>query len=372
MLPEKIRVVELASVLAGPSVGMFFAELGAEVIKVENPAGGDVTRSWKLLGESADEQRPAYFCAVNWGKKSICLNLNTSAGKEQLFRLLATTDVALTSFKPGDAQKFGLNWEVLHRRFPRLILGEISGYGANNPRVGYDATIQAEAGFTGINGLPGQLFKMPVALVDVLAAHQLKAGVLLALWQRSTDGLGRQVQVSLMQAAIAALVNQGANYLVGGQVPQPIGNAHPNIVPYGQPFVCADGKSLVLAVGTDKQFERLCQLLQIDDMAASENYQTNAARVKNRVAVNTRLAEAFLSRNSDELIQALENQHIPFGRMNTLAEVAQLPAARAMLMQVDQINGWRSAVFMPEPAALSAPPLLGEHQNLLAQLMAHN
>ena len=166
-LPEKIRVIELASVLAGPSVGMFFAELGAEVIKIENPVGGDVTRTWKLAGESALDQRSAYFCAVNWGKKSICLDLTQVEARDQLFRLLTTTDVLLTSFKPGDAAKFGLNWEKLHARFPRLVVGEISGYGADDTRVGYDAIIQAEAGFTAMNGVAGQTYKMPVAIVDV-------------------------------------------------------------------------------------------------------------------------------------------------------------------------------------------------------------
>lgn len=367
MLPEKIRVVELASVLAGPSVGMFFAELGAEVFKVENPKGGDVTRSWKLANESDSEDRPAYFCAVNWGKKSVCLDLNKPEDQKNLILLLATADVLLTSFKPGDSAKFGMSWAQLHDRFPRLILGEISGYGTSDDRVGYDAIIQAEAGYTGMNGMPGQAVKMPVALVDVLAAHQLKAGLLLALWQRSVDQKGRYIQVSLIQAAVAALVNQGANYLVGGQIPQPMGNEHPNIVPYGQPFVCADGSSLVLAVGTDKQFASLCALLDLNDLSESEDFRTNAARVKHRAAVNEALAAAFLKRNATELIPELAALHIPFGRINTLAEVAELPAARAMLVQAGNKRAWRSVVFTEENAKLSPPPKLGEHQAELAQ-----
>jgi len=368
-LPEKIRVIELASVLAGPSVGMFFAELGAEVLKIENPAGGDVTRSWKLSGETWENQRPAYFCSVNWGKKSICLDLSQSEARELLFRLLATADVLLTSFKPGDAVKFGLDWEKLHSQFPRLVVGEISGYGSHDSRVGYDAIIQAEAGFTAMNGVAGQTHKMPVALVDVLAAHQLKSGLLLALWNRSIDGVGRLVHVSLIQAAIAALVNQGANYLVGGQIPQPIGNDHPNIVPYGRPFVCADGVALVLAVGTDKQFAALCGVLGLGLWAMHSDFQTNGARVKNRAAVHSRLEQAFQSRTSTELIPELSALHIPFGRMNTLAEVVDLPASRSMLMQAGDLKAWRSAVFQSENVALSPPPLLGEHQQLLAAFL---
>lgn len=369
MLPEKIRVIELASVLAGPSVGMFLAELGADVIKIEHPTGGDVTRSWKLSGESADNQRPAYFCAVNWGKKSICLDLTQNEERNQLFALLHTADVLLTSFKPGDALKFGLNWEELHARFPTLVVGEISGYGPNDTRVGYDAIIQAEAGYTAMNGEPGRTYKMPVALVDVLAAHQLKSGLLLALWNRSKDKKGRLVHVSLVQAAIAALVNQGANYLVGGQLPQPLGNDHPNIVPYGRPFQCADGKSLVLAVGTDKQFAALCGLFGLESWATQAAFRTNAMRVKNREAVYAELNSAFASRKSTELIPALSALHIPFGKLNTLADVAELPAAKAMMVGGEALKGWRSAVFQAEQGFLSPPPLLGQHQQLLESLV---
>lgn len=365
-LPQKLRVIELAAVLAGPSVGMFLAELGAEVIKVENPQGGDVTRSWKLAGETAETDRPAYFCSVNWGKKSVCLDLTKAEDQRKLATLLANADVLLTSFKPGDAEKFGLHWEKLHATYPRLIVGEISGYGPDQTRVGYDAIIQAEAGFTAINGLPGQTFKMPVALVDVLAAHQLKAGLLLALWQRSVDGQGKRVHVSLLQAAIAALVNQGANYLVGGVEPQPLGNEHPNIVPYGRPFVCADGEVLVLAVGTDKQFESLCKLLGLDALATQPPFNTNEGRVKGREQLYALLDEAFARFKAAELLEQLHKAHIPAGKMHTMAAVADLPAARALLVTQAGLQGWRSAVFVKESPDLLPPPHLGEHQALLA------
>ncbi len=369
-LPRPVRIVELASVLAGPSVGMFFAELGAEVIKVENPQGGDVTRSWKLGTEAADNDRPAYFCAVNWGKRSICLDLRKPGDLEKLLGLLSTTDVLLTSFKPGDAEKFGLSWEHLHARFPALIVGEISGYGPQDARVGYDAIIQAEAGFTALNGVPGQTFKMPVALVDVLAAHQLKEGLLLALWQQNTDGMGRRIHVSLIQAALAALVNQGTNYLVAGQIPGPMGNEHPNIVPYGRPFVCADGRALVLAVGTDKQFSVLCAILGIPELASNVKAQTNASRVQHRAWINEQLEQVFWSFHSEELIRHFEAASIPFGRMNLLTEVAALPAAEKLEMKAAGLRSWRSAVFVTEARKLSPPPHLGEHQSELDGLIA--
>lgn len=364
-LPQAIRVVELASVLAGPSVGMFLAELGAEVIKVENPQGGDVTRSWKLASESAETDRPAYFCAVNWGKKSVCLDLTNADDRKKLAVLLAKADVLLTSFKPGDAEKFGLHWEVLHAMYPNLILGEISGYGQADDRVGYDAIIQAEAGFTALNGLPGNTFKMPVALIDVLAAHQLKAGLLLALWQRSVDGKGKRVHVSLLQAGIAALVNQGANYLVGKEQPKPLGNEHPNIVPYGRPFVCADGEALVLAVGTDKQFNKLCVLLGVAELSKKPPFHQNAGRVKAREKLYAALDAAFSHFTAAELYPELLKAKIPVGKVNQLAAVADLPAAQDLLIEAAGLQAWRSAVFAQSKPALSAPPHLGEHQALL-------
>lgn len=363
-LPRKTRVIELASVLAGPSVGMFFAELGAEVIKVETPTG-DVTRTWKLKTESTENDRPAYFCAVNWGKKSVVIDLNQSEGQQQLHGLLQAADILLTSFKPGDAHRFKLAWPSLHEKYPNLISGEISGYGSHDQRVGYDAIIQAEAGFMALNGEPGNTFKMPVALVDVLAAHQLKEGLLLALWQREIDGIGRRVEVSLVQSAIAALVNQGTNYLVGGVEPAPMGNEHPNIVPYGRPYITADAVPLVLAVGTDQQFESLCKILNI---ALPESLRHNQSRVQRRDEVNALLTAAISRVSSTWFTQALEKSKIPFGRINRMSEVAALPAAKSLEIQAEGLRSWRSAVFSLGESQLTPPPHLGEHQAILTEL----
>src|SRR5690606_17028566 len=218
---KELIVLELASVLAGPGVGQFFAELGAEVIKVENlRTSGDVTRSWKLKDEKTDD-RSAYFCSANWGKQSIAVDLTHVTGRDIVHRLARRADIVIASYKPGDAEKLGVDYASLSALNPRLIYGEISGYGQDNPRVGYDAIIQAEAGFMSMNGEPGgPSLKMPVALVDILAGHQLKEGLLVALMERTRTGAGRRVSVSLIDAAIASLANQATIYLVSSATTQ--------------------------------------------------------------------------------------------------------------------------------------------------------
>ncbi|MDX5435772.1 MAG: CoA transferase, partial [Pontibacter sp.] len=207
---KDMLVLELASVLAGPSVGQFFAELGAQVLKVENAAThGDVTRSWKLGSEPADTDTPAYFCAANWGKSSLALNLAEPEQLQQLYTYVKRADVVIASYKPGDAEKLKVDYKTLQDLNPRLIYGHITGYGTHDSRAGYDAVVQAESGFMYLNGEPeGPPVKMPVALMDVLTAHQLKEGLLVALLHRERTGLGQLVQVSLLQAAVSALANQ--------------------------------------------------------------------------------------------------------------------------------------------------------------------
>ena len=183
--------MELASVLAGPSVGQFFAELGAEVIKIENPAtGGDVTRSWKSAGEDTDD-RSAYFCSCNWGKKSVLIDLGDAGHRQKFYKLVETADIVIASYKPGDAEKLKVDYDSLSKINPRLVYGQITGYGLSDDRVGYDAVIQAESGFMDMNGYPqSDPLKLPVALIDVLAAHQLKEALLVALLNREKTGSG--------------------------------------------------------------------------------------------------------------------------------------------------------------------------------------
>jgi crotonobetainyl-CoA:carnitine CoA-transferase CaiB-like acyl-CoA transferase len=363
MILSNLLVIELASVLAGPSLGMFLAELGAEVIKVENPhTGGDVTRSWRLATESGKDDRSAYFSSVNWGKKSIALNLKDEEDITKVKTLLAKADVLITSFRPGQARQYGLDAEVLQAQFPGLVLAEISGYGPEDSRPAFDAIIQAESGFTYLNGPAGTgREKMPVALMDILAAHQLKEGVLLALLKKMKTGKGSLVQVDLLSAALTSLANQASNFLVAGFDPQPIGSAHPNIAPYGESFDTRDGP-IVLAVGNDRQFEALCGVLRWE---APASYYRNADRVKHRTSLREGLVERIAIWNRDVLLEQLRQAGVPAGPVNSVAEAMELPQARSLQISADGFRGIRTfaGTLAEEKANLSAPPHLNQHQN---------
>lgn len=369
---EHLRVIELASVLAGPSVGQFFAELGAEVIKIESPkTGGDVTRSWKSSSEVTDD-RSAYFTCCNWGKKSVCLDLAESHQREMLYRLLASADVVITSYKPGDAEKLKVDYPSVSKINPRLIYGEITGYGSGDDRVGYDAVLQAEAGFMSINGEPdGGPLKMPVALIDVLAAHQLKEGLLLALMARMSDGKGRSISVSLFDAAIASLVNQATNWLVAGNVPSRQGSSHPNIAPYGDYFTTSDGKQILLAIGNDRQFADLCEIIGEPAWSGLPEFKTNISRVRNRQALRALLDEKFRQSESQWLLARFRELRIPAGSVSSIKEVFESPESSPMLLDSGTLKGVRHMVAegLFARRSLSAPPHLGEHTSeILGQL----
>lgn len=362
---EHLRVIELASVLAGPSVGQFFAELGAEVIKIENlRMGGDVTRSWKSPAEPADDDRSAYFACCNWGKKSVAMDLTEPQQRDMLYRLIRTADVMITSYKPGDAVKLGVDFSSILRINPRIIYGEITGYGSGDDRVGYDAVLQAEAGFMSINGEPnGGPLKMPVALIDVLAAHQLKEGLLLALMARMKDDRGRFVSVSLFDAAVASLVNQATNWLVAGQVPVRQGSSHPNIAPYGDYFSTADGKQILLAVGSDRQFADLCDILGHPDWAHRREFATNVNRVANRDELRLLLAGQFVKRDADGLLKTFRDRKIPAGLIRNIQEVLESSEASSVLIGGDSLKGIRHfvAAGIAPQRTLFLPPHLGAH-----------
>ena len=367
-----LRVLELASVLAGPQVGQFFAELGAEVLKVESPAG-DVTRTWKTSAETpaADAAEAssvsAYFSASNWGKSSRVLDLTTAAGQASLYQLAAQVDIVLVSYKPGDAEKLRADYVTLSAENPRLIYGHLTGYGPDNARAGYDAVLQAEAGFMHLNaagpGLPPQ--KMPVAMVDLMAAHQLKEGLLTALFQRERTGRGALVQVSLLDSALASLANQAATYLVTGHDPQPLGSGHPSIVPYGTVYGAANGRQLVLAVGSDGQFRHLCAALLREELATDVCFATNAARVAHRAELEEVLAACIAAVNGDDLLAELARRGVPAGAVRTVEEALAHPSARPMRLPALGAGpaGLRTVAFRspawPEVPALGAPPALG-------------
>ncbi|MBL7863177.1 MAG: CoA transferase [Cyclobacteriaceae bacterium] len=361
-----IKVLELASVLAGPSVGQFFAELGAGVIKVENlSSGGDVTRTWKGMGEQTDD-RSAYFCSVNWGKKSIALDLNTANERSIVLQLARQSDVVIASYKPGDADKLGVAYHQLKALNPTLIYGQITGYGPDQNRVGYDAVIQAESGFMELNGsAEGPPTKMPVALIDVLAAHHLKEGLLLALLKREKTGQGSFVEVSLIQSAISSLVNQASNWLVAHHLPKRQGSAHPNIAPYGDSFLTKDGKRVLLAIGSNRQFLDLIQVLGLKQLENDVRFSANPERVNNRPALNEFLEKAIEQIESTALMQSLHRKKIPAGLIQNMAEVFEMPTAREILLGHNSLQGVRNFVATINhdwpTSTLLPPPHFGEH-----------
>jgi crotonobetainyl-CoA:carnitine CoA-transferase CaiB-like acyl-CoA transferase len=345
---EGLLVLELANVLAGPSVGQFFAELGAKVIKIENKlTQGDVTRSWKLRSEAPETDTPAYFCAVNWGKRSIALDLTNEQDLQFFYTLATKADIIIASYKPGDAERLKVDFDSLKLLNDRLIYGHITGYGPEDNRAGYDAVIQAESGFMHLNGdSDGPPTKMPVALMDILTAHQLKEGILVALLNRERTGKGSLVQASLLASGISSLANQATNFLVAGIEPQRMGSEHPNIVPYGSVFYTKDQKQVVLAVGDDKQFKRLCSILKELTLADDPAYCSNYNRVQNRVELLERLKALIKDFDREPLLQVLHKQHVPAGAVNSISEVFLLPQAKALLLNEGQgLCGIRQIAF---------------------------
>lgn len=362
---SKLKVLELASVLAGPSVGQFFAELDATVIKIENPhTGGDVTRSWRVAGEQTDD-RSAYFCSCNWGKKSVLLDLSKPSDREKVIALAGKVDVIIASYKPGDAEKLGVGYNQLRASNPGLVYGVITGYGSTDDRVGYDAVIQAEAGFMDLNGEQGGApVKMPVALIDILAAHQLKEGLLLALLKKERTGEGSLVEVSLLETALASLANQATNWLVAGKVPSRQGSAHPNIAPYGDTFRTADGKLVLLAVGNDKQFENLVSVLGLSSTDAKFTaFKTNPERVANREPLKALLSAAIGKMQSMDFVRELNRHKIPGGLIQNVKEALMAPQAEELRLTHGDLQGLRGfvAAGIEKSSSLLPPPHLGEH-----------
>ncbi len=331
---KDLKVVELANVLAGPAVGMFFAELGAQVIKIENKlTNGDVTRSWRLAAENKETTISAYYASVNWNKRSVFLDLNKSEDKQQVYNYIKDADIVISNYKPGDDQKLGMDYETLKKINSTLIYAHLTGFGKFNKRTAYDLVLQAETGFMYINGTKesGPL-KMPVALIDVLAAHQMKEAILIALIKRIKTGKGSSIHVSLFDSAIASLANQASNWLMTKFDPQPIGSLHPNIAPYGETFITKDKKQIVLAVGNDKQFEKLCVSLNCEELFKNVKFASNSNRVKNRNELFLLLQPIFENRISAELMNNFILKDIPAGIVKSVKEVFDTPEINSLIL----------------------------------------
>ena len=333
-----LTVVEVASVLAGPAVGMFFAEKGAHVIKIENKRTfGDVTRSWKLPEEDAKSPVSAYFSAVNWHKEYHLLDFMKGAELEKLKSIVKQADILITNFKAGDAEKFGLDFASVVLLNDQVILAELSGFGSHDKRVAYDLVLQAETGYMSMNGEPnGNPVKMPVAFIDLFAAHQMKEGILEALLSQLKCRGAYHIEVSLYDAAIASLANQASNYLMTGHIPQPLGSKHPNIAPYGEIFYTKDGFQITFAIGSDRQFQILCEEL---DIPLETEFNSNKDRVTHRDQIAALLSNKVKERKADELIDALIAKKVPVAKIKDLKAVFEDPKAQSLILteEIDHI-----------------------------------
>ncbi|MFK7983735.1 MAG: CaiB/BaiF CoA transferase family protein [Saprospiraceae bacterium] len=335
---KDLKIIELASVLAGPAVGQFFAELGATVIKIENKkTGGDVTRKWRLPTEDKKKPESAYFHSVNWGKESIFLDLKDAEDHQLAMDYIKTADVVIANFKMGSAQPLGMDYDTLNGINPRLIYANLTAYGEDNPSPGFDVLLQAETGFLYMNGAPNQPpVKMPVALIDLLAAHQLKEAILIALWQRTKTNKGEFITVSLAEAAIASLANQASNWLNEGYIPQRMGTQHPNIAPYGEIFKTKDQQEIILAIGTEKQFAELCNCLGKGDLVTDKRFVSNAQRVMHRAALQEALRPLFLKYKQATLLTRFQAAKVPAGVIRNMQEVFELPIAQGMILEAEK------------------------------------
>ncbi|MEQ8367150.1 MAG: CaiB/BaiF CoA-transferase family protein [Roseicyclus sp.] len=365
-----VRVLELARILAGPWAGQTLADLGAEVIKVEAP-GGDDTRRWgPPFVERGHDVSASYFHSCNRGKKSVTADFRTQEGRARVLALAAEADVLIENFKLGGLAKYGLDYESLRAVNPGLIYCSITGFGQTGPyahRAGYDYIIQGMSGLMSVTGAPeGQPQKVGVAVTDILTGLYSVNAILAALHLRDQTGRGQHIDMSLLDVATAFMANQAMNYLTTGKAPERIGNAHQNLTPY-QVFDCSDGW-IIIATGNDPQYQRLCRLLGLDDMATAPAFLTNADRIANRDEMTRRLTEATLQRSKAELLAACEADGVPAGPINDLAEVFDDPQvkARGMQLDLDGVPGVRPPFrFSDADIALDRPaPTLGEDDDL--------
>ncbi len=364
-----IKVVELARILAGPWAGQTLADLGADVIKVEAPEGDDTRRWGPPFIDRDGEKSAAYFHATNRGKRGITCDFRTAEGQETVRRLVADADVLIENFKVGGLTKYGLDYESLKKVNPRLIYCSITGFGQTGPyahRAGYDFIIQGMAGLMSVTGEPeGQPQKVGVAVTDVFTGVYGATAILAALVQRGRTGEGQHIDMALLDVATSIMANQAMNFLVSGKPPTMMGNAHPNLAPYAV-FDCADGW-IILATGNDAQYQRLCAILGLDDMAKAPDFLTNADRIANRAEMTARITGATKRWAKADLLQACEDQGVPAGPINNLAEVFDDPQVQARGMKITPggLPGVRSPMtFSGADLSLDRPaPKLGEHQD---------
>jgi glutaryl-CoA transferase len=385
---DNIRILDITRALAGPYCTMMLGDLGADVIKVERPEIGDETRGWgppfvgKPYGPYPGES--AYFIAANRNKRSLTVNIQTVEGQEIVRQLAGISDVLVENYRTGDLEKLGLGYSDLHRFFPKLVYCSISGYGRTGPyaeRPGYDAILQAEGGMMSITGpIEGPPSRAGIPIIDITSGMFAATAILAALRARDLTGEGQLVDISLFDAHVALLTNVASNYLVGGQPPRRLGNAHPNLVPYDA-FSARDGWFIV-GVANEKQWGTLCDVLARPDMKTDSRFAANRDRVTNREVLVDELNQIFSQRDVNDWLADLTKAGLPCGRINSLPEVFSHPQAQAREMTLVSEHPTAGTVRLPgfpykfsqTPAnILRPPPLLGEHtEEVLTGLLGYS
>ncbi|SMH38371.1 CaiB/BaiF CoA-transferase family protein [Maritimibacter sp. HL-12] len=364
---EGIRVLDLSRILAGPFAGQTFADLGAEVIKVEAP-GGDDTRTWgPPFIAREDDRSAAYYYAANRGKKSVVADFTTPEGRDFVRSLAVEADVLIENFKFGGLAKYALDYEALAKINPRLVYCSITGFGQTGPyadRAGYDYLIQGMSGLMSITGEPeGDPQRVGVAVTDLFSGLYAVIGVLSALRERDRTGMGQQVDIALLDSAAAMLANQAMNYFATGDAPGRIGNQHPNIVPY-QVVPVSDG-SIIIAVGNDRQYRNLCDVLARPELASDPDFATNRVRVANRDKLIPLLSAETRRWTKAALLAALDVVKVPAGPINSIAEILDDPQieARGMRIKPGGVEGLRTPILFSRSALAidKTAPSLDEH-----------
>jgi crotonobetainyl-CoA:carnitine CoA-transferase CaiB-like acyl-CoA transferase len=380
-----LRVLDLSRILAGPSATQLLADLGAEVIKIERPGSGDDTRGWGppfVTDATGAEAGPsAYFMAANRGKHSVAINIADPRGQALVQALAAQSDILVENFRPGDLARHGLDHASLRRANPRLIYCSITGFGQTGPnalRAGYDFLVQGEGGLMSLTGAAdGPPLKAGVGIADLMCGMYAAVGILAAVASRHATGLGQHIDIALMDAQVAMLVNQGVAHLTDGRIPPRRGNDHPTIVPYGT-FPASDG-SFILAIGNDAQFARFAVLAGAPGLSADPRFATNAARVRNRDVLIPLIGALTTGRAAQDWLALCAAQTIPAGPVNDLAQVFASPqvAAREMKIGMTLATG-QTVGLIGNPLKMSetpvtyskAPPALGaDTGTVLARLL---
>ena len=372
---SNLKVLDLSRVLAGPWCSQMLADLGAEVVKIERPKTGDDTRGWGppyVENESGEPVESAYFNSTNRGKKSLALDISHEKGQQIIRELAKTADVLIENFKVDGLKKYGLDYQSLQQINPSLIYCSITGFGQTGPEAhspGYDFMIQGLGGLMHITGQPeGEPVKVGVAVADIMTGMYASVAILAALNHRHLSGEGQYIDLALLDCQVAMLANQASNYLTSGVSPGRLGNAHPNIVPY-QVFQTSDS-FIIIAVGNDNQFTRLCDMLDINEISEDENFSTNKARVQNRDQLSQLLEPLIQSQTSEFWLSRLSESKIPCGAINDIEQVFNHPQVQHRGMKISLPHEAAGSVdLVGNPIQFSktkieytsAPPMLGQH-----------